>query len=147
MISRVRATGLLPLATIGMRSRPLRATLSTLGIAIGIAAIIGVLGITRSSQSDLLARIDRLGTNLLTVVNGQRVGGEEAALPQSAATGIARTSGVQRVTATAASSSTRPLCGPRSSCSATRPPPSWASTLSTQAPGFGLNPTDALRTS
>ena len=42
-----------------------------LGIAIGIAAIVAVLGITRSSQADLLARIDRLGTNLLTVANGQ----------------------------------------------------------------------------
>jgi putative ABC transport system permease protein len=102
MISRVRAADLFSLATIGMRSRPMRAALSTLGIAIGIAAIIGVLGITRSSQADLLARIDRLGTNLLTVVNGHKAGGEEAALPQTAATGIARTAGVQRVTATAA---------------------------------------------
>jgi putative ABC transport system permease protein len=101
MISRVRAADLLPLATIGMRSRPLRAALSTLGIAIGIAAIVGVLGITRSSQADLLARIDRLGTNLLTVANGQRIGGDEAKLPEYAAAGVARTDGVQRVTATA----------------------------------------------
>jgi putative ABC transport system permease protein len=101
MISRLRAADLLPLATIGMRSRPLRAALSTLGIAIGIAAIVGVLGITRSSQADLLARIDRLGTNLLTVVNGKTISGEEAQLPEHAATGIARTDGVQRVTATA----------------------------------------------
>jgi putative ABC transport system permease protein len=101
MNSRVRAADLLPLATIGMRSRPLRATLSTLGIAIGIAAIVGVLGITRSSQADLLARIDRLGTNLLTVVNGHEIGGDEAQLPEHAASGITRTDGVQRVTATA----------------------------------------------
>jgi putative ABC transport system permease protein len=51
MNSPVRAADLLSLATVGMRSRPLRATLSTLGVAIGIAAIVGVLGITRSSQS------------------------------------------------------------------------------------------------
>jgi putative ABC transport system permease protein len=102
MISQVRAADLLPLATIGMHSRPLRAVLSTLGIAIGVAAIVGVLGITRSSQSDLLARIDRLGTDLLTVANGQRLGGDEAKLPEHAATGVARTDGVQRVTATAA---------------------------------------------
>jgi putative ABC transport system permease protein len=101
MISRIRPADLLPLATIGMRSRPLRAVLSTLGIAIGIAAIVGVLGITRSSQADLLSRIDRLGTNLLTVANGQQVGGDEAQLPESASTGIARTDGVQSVTATA----------------------------------------------
>jgi putative ABC transport system permease protein len=102
MNSRVRAADVLPLATTGMRSRPLRAALSTLGIAIGIAAIVGVLGITRSSQADLLARIDRLGTNLLTVVNGHDIAGDEAQLPEHAATGIARTDGVMRVTATAA---------------------------------------------
>ena len=44
-----------------------------------------VLGITRSSQADLLAQIDRLGTNLLTVVNGERIDGEEAQLPAAAA--------------------------------------------------------------
>jgi putative ABC transport system permease protein len=101
MISRIRAADLLPLATAGMRGRPLRAVLSTLGIAIGVATIVSVLGVTRSSQSDLLARIDRLGTNLLTVVNGEQIGGGEAQLPQHAATGIARTDGVQRVAATA----------------------------------------------
>jgi len=101
MISRVRAADLLPLAVLSMRGRPLRAALSTLGIAIGIAAIVGVLGITRSSQADLLARIDRLGTNLLTVADGHSVGGEEVPLPEHAATGIARTGGVRRVTATA----------------------------------------------
>jgi putative ABC transport system permease protein len=101
MISRVRAADLLSVATFGLRSRPMRAALSTLGVAIGIAAIVGVLGITRSSQGDLLARIDRLGTNLLTVVNGSTAAGEEAQLPANAATGIARTDGVQRVSATA----------------------------------------------
>ncbi|WP_426512581.1 ABC transporter permease [Dactylosporangium sp. McL0621] len=102
MRSRVRAADLLPLATIGIRSRALRAALSTLGIAIGIAAIAGVLGITRSSQADLLSRIDRLGTDLLTVANGTRVGGDEAKLPPTAPAGVARTPGVQKITATAA---------------------------------------------
>lgn len=101
MISRVRTADLLPLATVGMRSRPLRAALSTLGIAIGVAAIVGVLGITRSSQADLLARIDRLGTTLLTAVNGHTIGGEEAQLPEHSAAGVTRTEGVQRVAATA----------------------------------------------
>ncbi|MET7392918.1 ABC transporter permease [Dactylosporangium sp. NPDC005572] len=101
MRSQVRAADLLPLATVGIRSRPLRAALSTLGIAIGIAAIVAVLGITRSSQADLLSRIDRLGTDLLTVANGTRVGGDEARLPEHAAVGVARTPGVRKVTATA----------------------------------------------
>ncbi|HEX6674236.1 MAG TPA: ABC transporter permease [Actinomycetes bacterium] len=95
--SRLRAADLLPLATVGLRARWLRAVLSVLGIAIGIAAIVAVLGITRSSQSDLLARIDRLGTNLLTVAAGQALTQEAAQLPSSAAATIARTDGVQRV--------------------------------------------------
>ena len=99
--SRLRAADLLPVATIGLRTRSGRSALSVLGIAIGIAAIVAVLGITRSSQSDLLARIDRLGTNLLTVDNGQTLGGDEAQLPATAAATIACTDGVERVGATA----------------------------------------------
>jgi putative ABC transport system permease protein len=76
--------------------------LSILGIAIGIAAIVAVLGITRSSQSDLIARIDQLGTNLLTVVNGHSLGGDETELPANSAPTIARTDGVQQVAPTAA---------------------------------------------
>ena len=101
MRARLRAADLLPVGTVGLRSRRLRAALSVLGVAIGIAALVAVLGITRSSQADLLGRIDRLGTNLLTVVNGQTLSGDEATLPEHAGTAIARTGGVQRVTATA----------------------------------------------
>jgi putative ABC transport system permease protein len=99
--SRLRAADLLPLATVGPRSRPLRAALSMLGVAIGIAAVIAVLGITRSSQSDLLARIDRLGTDLLTVANGQTLTGEATRLPTTAPASIARTSGVRHAAPTA----------------------------------------------
>jgi putative ABC transport system permease protein len=99
--ARLRAGDLLPLATVGLRFRRLRAVLSVLGIAIGIAAIVAVLGITRSSQSDLLAQIDRLGTNLLTVANGQTLGQDPAELPTHAAATIARTDGVLSVAPTA----------------------------------------------
>ncbi|GAA2081527.1 ABC transporter permease [Actinomadura alba] len=99
--SRVRPADLLPLATMGLRSRRLRTALSTLGIAIGIAAIVAVLGITRSSQSELISRIDRLGTDLLTVATGQSAGGDEVPLPRTARLTTAHTDGVERVTATA----------------------------------------------
>ena len=92
--SRLRPADLVPVGTVGLRSRPARAGLSLLGVAIGIAALVAVLGVTRSSQSDLLARIDRLGTNLLTVVNGHTIGGDEAQRPATAGTGVARTEGV-----------------------------------------------------
>jgi len=98
---RLRGADLVQLATVGPRSRPVRAALSILGIAIGVAAIVAVLGITRSSQADLLARIDRLGTNLLTVADAQSLTGERIQLPTTAAVTIARTPGVRYVAPTA----------------------------------------------
>ena len=89
------------LAALGLRIRRLRAALSALGICIGIAAIVGVLGITQSSESDLLAQIDRLGTNLLTVQNGRGFNGQEGTLPLTAPAMIEHISGVQHVSATA----------------------------------------------
>src|SRR3954464_14634429 len=74
----------LRVASVGLRARPLRAALSALGIAIGTAAIVAVLGLSSSSQAGLLAEIDRLGTNLLTVEAGQSLTGEEAELPVEA---------------------------------------------------------------
>jgi putative ABC transport system permease protein len=81
--------------------RKLRASLSALGISIGVAAIVGVLGITQSSEAGLLAEIDRLGTNLLTVENGRTIAGSEAKLPITATAMIGHMSGVQHVAATA----------------------------------------------
>jgi putative ABC transport system permease protein len=60
-------------ASVGVRTRRLRAALSALGIAIGVAAMVAVLGLSASSQAGLLAEIDKLGTNLLTVTNGTGV--------------------------------------------------------------------------
>jgi putative ABC transport system permease protein len=85
----------------GLRYRRARAALSALGIAIGIAALVAVVGITRSSQSALLAEIDQLGTNLLTVTNGQTVGGQETELPVTATSMIRRIAGVERAAPTA----------------------------------------------
>ncbi|HZE03724.1 MAG TPA: ABC transporter permease [Solirubrobacteraceae bacterium] len=88
------------LATVGLRTRKLRAGLSALGIAIGVAAIVAVLGLSASSQAGLLAEINRLGTNLLTVSNGKTLTGGTAELSTSAPAMIGRISGVQRVQST-----------------------------------------------
>ena len=74
---------LLRLSSVGLRTRKLRAALSALGIAIGVAAIVAVLGLSASSQAGLLAEIDQLGTNLLTVSNGQTLFGQTAELPDA----------------------------------------------------------------
>ncbi len=81
---RMRVDDLARLATVGMRTRPLRAALSALGIAIGVAAIVAVLGLSSSSQAGLLNEISMLGTNLLTVANGQTLSGDTAELPIAA---------------------------------------------------------------
>jgi putative ABC transport system permease protein len=76
--------------------------LSALGIAIGTAAIVAVLGLARSSQAGLLAQISHLGTNLLTVTNGQNYLGQPTELPEEAPGMIARLPGVTAVQYTAA---------------------------------------------
>jgi putative ABC transport system permease protein len=85
------------LAAVGLRTRKLRASLSALGIAIGVAAITAVLGLSASSQAGLLAEIARLGTNLLTVQNGQTFTGGTAELPVTAPGMIGRLPGVTQV--------------------------------------------------
>jgi putative ABC transport system permease protein len=87
-------------ASVGLRTRRLRAALSALGIAIGVAAIVAVLGLSSSSSAGLLAEIDRLGTNLLTVTNGQTFTGATAELPLAAPGMIARIGPVMQVEAT-----------------------------------------------
>jgi putative ABC transport system permease protein len=87
---RLRLADLGRLASIGLRTRKLRVALSALGIAIGVAAIVAVLGLSSSAQAGLLAEIDKLGTNLLTVTNGQTLAGDTAELPEAAPGMISR---------------------------------------------------------
>jgi putative ABC transport system permease protein len=86
----MRVGDLARVASVGLRTRPLRAGLSALGIAIGVAAIVAVLGLSSSSQAGLLSEIDRLGTNLLTVSNGQGLTGKTSQLPLAAPAMVAR---------------------------------------------------------
>jgi putative ABC transport system permease protein len=103
-VGKLKLSDLARVASVGVRTRRLRAGLSALGIAIGVAAIVAVLGLSASSQAGLLAEIDRLGTNLLTVTNGQSLFGDTAELPLAAPAMIARIGPVQRVADTGATS-------------------------------------------
>jgi putative ABC transport system permease protein len=98
-IRRLRPADLARTASVGLRTRPLRAGLSALGIAIGIAAMVAVLGLAASSQAGLVSEIDRLGTNLLTVSNGQNLLGQPAELPTAAPAMISRIRAVTGVAA------------------------------------------------
>jgi putative ABC transport system permease protein len=97
--SRLLAADVLRVGGIGLRTRRLRAALSALGIAIGIAAMVAVLAISESSKADLIATLDRLGTNLLRVAPGQTIFGEDAKLPEEARAMIGRIAPVEEVSA------------------------------------------------
>jgi putative ABC transport system permease protein len=98
---RLRLKDWLRVASVGLRARPLRAALSALGIAIGTAAIVGVLGLSSSSQAGLLAQIDELGTNMLTAEAGHSLTGGPAKLPLEAPARITHLDNVQEVAHTA----------------------------------------------
>jgi putative ABC transport system permease protein len=94
------AGDLLAVASLGIRTRRVRAALSGLGIAIGVAAVVGVLGISQASEASLLTRIDQL-SNLLQVAPGPGFGAQAPELPLTAPGMISRMDGVEGVTATA----------------------------------------------
>ena len=97
--SRLLPRDVLAVGSIGLRTRRLRAALSAVGIAIGIASMVAVLGISASSQADLLAQIDRLGTNLLTAGAGQSFFGQDSELPKTSTARVGALAGVQRAAA------------------------------------------------
>jgi len=94
---RLRPSDLGRIASVGLRTRKLRAGLSALGIAIGVAAIVAVLGLSASSSAGLLAEISELGTNLLTVAPGQSLTGQTVQLPDAAPGMISRIGPVTQV--------------------------------------------------
>jgi putative ABC transport system permease protein len=100
--AQLRLADLARLATVGLRTGKLRSSLSALGIAIGVAAIVAVLGLSSSSAAALNAEIAALGTNLLTVQPGQNLTGVTAELPAAAPAMIARLPGVYQVQSTGA---------------------------------------------
>ncbi|MEU0880468.1 ABC transporter permease [Lentzea sp. NPDC005914] len=98
--ARLRPTDLVRLGGVGLRTRPLRVFLSALGIAIGVAAMIAVVGISVSSKAEINRRLDQLGTNLLRVSPGQNLQGEKTTLPEEATAMISRIAPVRSVAAT-----------------------------------------------
>lgn len=102
----LRLRDLARLSAVGLRTRKLRAALSAVGIAIGVAAIVAVLGLSQSSSAGLVNEISQLGTNLLTVTNGQSLFGHTAELPKAAPAMISRIEPVTSVQYTGTLSNT-----------------------------------------
>jgi putative ABC transport system permease protein len=127
---KLRLSDVARLSAVGLRTRKLRAGLSGLGIAIGVAAVVSVLGLSSSSSAGLLAEIGKLGTNLLNVTNGVTLFGGTAELPTSAPAMIARIGPVTAVQETGTVSATvyrNPLI-----------PPIDTDALSVEAASLGL---------
>ncbi|MFE2727312.1 ABC transporter permease [Kitasatospora sp. NPDC059327] len=96
---RLAPSDLLGLGLLGPRTRKLRSALCALGIALGIAALIAVTGVSASSQAHLLSRLDQLGSNMLTAAPGKDLTGNVVALPKEAAAMLGRIGPVSQVTA------------------------------------------------
>jgi len=96
--SKVRFVELLRAGFGSLGQRPVRTALSALGVTIGIAAMVAVLGLSESSRADLEAQIADLGTNLLTVQAGSGFGAGDATLPEDASASIARIGPIESVT-------------------------------------------------
>jgi putative ABC transport system permease protein len=104
--SRLRLADILRVGALGLRTRRLRTGLSTLGVAIGIAAMVGVLGLSASSREELQTRIRALGTNLLEVQAGQGFGRGNQTLPADAVKMVSRIRPVTAVSSIATVSAT-----------------------------------------
>ena len=98
--SKLRFGDVFRVGASGLKSRTLRAFLSALGVAIGIASLVGVLGLSESSKSDLLDQLSALGTNLLTIQAGTGFGAGDASLPETAVPMVGRVGTVETVSAT-----------------------------------------------
>lgn len=98
--ARLAPRDVLHVGSAGLRSRPMRVVLSALGIAIGIATMIAVVGISASSKAQLMEQLDKLGTNMLTVTPADAlISGEDVRLPKDAPVMISRIEGVTDVSA------------------------------------------------
>jgi putative ABC transport system permease protein len=97
--SRLRGSDALRVSIVGLKTRTSRAILSALGITIGIASMVAVLGLSESSKSDLIASLDRLGTNLLVVEAGSGIGFGSGTLTEDAEAMVSRIGPVETVAA------------------------------------------------
>jgi putative ABC transport system permease protein len=97
--ARLLAIDAVRLAAYGLRARPLRVVLSALGIAIGIAAMVAVVGISTSSRAQLNQLLSELGTNLLSAGPGTSLFGEAATMPPESVAMIGRIEAVEAVSA------------------------------------------------
>lgn len=99
--ARLSPTDLLLLGLSALRTRPLRAVLSALGISIGIATLVVVTGIPASSRTALMEEFAALGTNLLRAEAATGTNDEPASLPPDSLAMAERIGPTEKVSAVA----------------------------------------------
>ena len=98
--TRLTPVDILRLGAVGVRTRPVRTVLAALGIAIGIAVLILVIGIPASNRAAVRAQLEALGPNLLTIAPGNDPGTNgRAKLPPESVAMIRRIGPVRSVSA------------------------------------------------
>src|SRR5438552_11858306 len=76
-----RGSEIVGIAAHGVASRKVRTLLILLGPVVGVAAMVGAVGLTESAKGDLKAKLAQLGTNLITAQAGGTFGQQNPTLP------------------------------------------------------------------
>jgi len=96
-VSRVRE--LFAIAANGIASRKVRTLLILLGPVVGVAAMVGAVGLTESAKGDLKAKLAELGTTLITAEAGGTFGQQNPSFPKDAVARATRVPTVERAAA------------------------------------------------
>jgi putative ABC transport system permease protein len=88
---------LLRLALSRLRTQRLRAALTMLGVIIGVASVVALVGVGQGTTSNITSQLSRLGTNLLTINPTEQNSDGSTTLTIDDATAIAGLDGVAAV--------------------------------------------------
>ena len=101
-----RFRDLLGVAWSGLTARKTRTLLIMLGPIVGVAAMVGAVGLTESAKGDLKAKLSQLGTTLIEATAGGTFGQQNPTFPSDA---VAR---VMRIPTASAAGATPPCHTP-----------------------------------
>ena len=99
-INKLKTRDLFFVALYGVKARRGRAAMTSIGIGIGIAAIVAVTGISSSGKADLLATPESFGTNLIKASPQAGFFGSQESLPEGVVGMVERIGPVEEVTST-----------------------------------------------
>jgi len=86
-------------AANGIASRKVRTLLILLGPVVGVAAMVGAVGLTESAKGDLKQKLATLGTNLITVEAAGSFGQQNPTLPKDVVKRVHAVPTVERASA------------------------------------------------